>query len=123
MQEIKKQYAEFKRADKGHKTENAWFVFCRANKVPFITVKVRTKYADVHWDYISYEPDVDAALAKYGIEIRDAAIIIFRKYASKSSSFEVNNHLVWYRDMDIEGARQAASELYELVVAVVSRDC
>jgi len=121
MMQTQSKFAELTRADQDHKKENAWFGHCQANGIPFITVRARTRLADVHWDYISYSAKNDEILAEHALEIRDSAINIFRKYSSKGSSYEANNLFVWYRDMDIDTARQAAVELHDLVAKVVSR--
>lgn len=115
-----KKYAEIPKNDVGAKVENAWFESCREREVPFITVKSRTKLADVHWDYIAFPAEVDKALEILGTKLRDDAIAIFKKYANKRSQYTANGHLVWYKNLEIQQAKFAAEELYDLIVAHIN---
>lgn len=93
--------------------------YFRKKQFPFITLKSRTKLADVHWDYITYPTDVDDILNDLKGKLRDDALEIFRKYADKRSEYRGNDHLVWFKDLEIEKAKLAAEELYDLVVSYI----
>lgn len=84
-------------------------------------MKTRTKYADVHWDYITYSKEVDEVLEGLGTRLRDRAIDIFKQYANANSRYTASGHLVWFKNLEIESARLAASELYDLIVESVDR--
>ncbi|WP_421722005.1 hypothetical protein [Alloalcanivorax xenomutans] len=114
-------FVEIPRTDVSAERENAWFERCESNQIPFITVKTRTKYADVHWDYIAYSKEVDEVLGGLGTRLRDNAIDIFKKYANANSRYAASGHLVWFKNLEIESARLAASELYDLIAESVNR--
>jgi len=91
-------------------------------EVPFITLKIITKFADVHWDYIAYQPEVDKILNSLDGQLRDGAITIFKKYANSRSEYKANDLLVLFKGIDIPKARLAAEELYDLVVCCIEGD-
>jgi hypothetical protein len=101
---------------------NLWFAHCERQKVPYVTVTCRTKLADVEWDHISYPPAVDDLLSVGGVELRDAAITIFRRHAraEQGAEFTASDRLVSFRNLEIPAARKAAEELYDLVAAHVA---
>jgi len=114
-----KKFEEVPKNDVNHRVENAWYEFCRERKVPCITVKSRTKLADVHWDYIAYPAGVDEILDSLGNQLRDSAIAIFMKYADQRSEYTASGCLVWYKNLEISQAKLAAAELYDLIVGYV----
>lgn len=99
------------------KTENAWFEMCRKNSIPFITLKNRAKFSDVHWDYIAYSPEVEKVLNAANGQMRDGAIEIFKKYANSKSEYEANDLIVWFKNLELPQAKLAAEELYDFIVA------
>ena len=115
-------YAELPKNDVGSEKENDWFRHCESTQVPFITVKPRSMYADVHWDYITYSKEVDDILENLGTTLRDDAIEIFTKYANAKSRYTASGHLIWFKNLEIDSARLAASELYDLIAGSVSRE-
>lgn len=115
-------YVEVPKNDLEAKAENTWFEICRKNSIPFITLKGRTKFADVHWDHISYSPEVDRILNALNGQLRDGAIAIFKKYANSRSKYEANDLLVWFRNLEIPKAKTAAEELYDLITGYVERN-
>jgi hypothetical protein len=112
-------YIELPKKDVGAKVENEWYKICQKEQIPFITLKSRTKLADVHWDYITYPTNVDDILNDLNGQLRDNAIEIFMKYADKRSAYTANDHLVWFKNLEIEKAKIAAEELYDLVTAYI----
>lgn len=114
-------YVELSDASSDFAKESAWLDHCELNQVPFITVKTRNKYADVHWDYIAYSNEVDEILESLGTTLRDGAVEIFNRYAGKKSRYTASSHLVWFKNLEVEQAREAASELYDLVVKSIER--
>lgn len=109
-------YCEIPKNDVKAKAENAWFQTCRKNNTPFITVKARTKFADVDWDYIAYAPEVDKVLNAGNGQVRDGAIAIFKKYANPKSQYEANDLIVRFANLEIPQAKLAAEELYDFIV-------
>lgn len=112
-------YVELAKNDLQAKAENAWFETCRKNNIPFITLKIRTKFADVHWDYIAYSSEVDQILNSGNGQVRDGAIAIFKKYANSRSEYEANDLIVSFKNLDIPKAKFAAEELYDFVAAYI----
>jgi hypothetical protein len=90
-------YVEIPRNNVGSEIENDWFRHCESAQVPFITVKPRSMYADVHWDYITYSTEVDDILESLGNTLRDDAIEIFKKYANANSRYTASGHLIWFK--------------------------
>jgi hypothetical protein len=114
-----KKYVEIPNRDKSTEAENTWFFKCESNKTPFITLKRRTKFADVDWDYITYPKEVHYILDELGTQLRDEAIEIFHKYRNKKSKYRANGVLVSYRNLELSNARLAAEELYDLIVSQI----
>lgn len=110
-------YVAVPKNDVKAKAENAWFEICRKNRIPFITLKNRTKFADVHWDYIAYSTEVDKIFNAANGQLRDGAIAIFKKYANSKSKYEANDFIVWFKNLEIPKAKLAAEELYDFIVA------
>lgn len=110
-------YVEVPKNDLEAKAENAWFEICRKNSIPFITLKNRTKFADVNWDYIAYSPKVDKVLNAGNGQLRDGAIAIFKKYANSKSKYETNDLFVQFKNIEIPKAKLAAEELYDFINA------
>ncbi|MCK7546318.1 hypothetical protein MLC59_19370 [Marinobacter bryozoorum] len=115
-------YVELSDTSSDFAKENVWLEHCELKQIPFITVKTRSKYADVHWDYITYSNEVDEILESIGTTLRDSAVEIFNQYASKKSRYTASGHLVWFKNLEIEQAREAASDLYDLVVRSIERN-
>lgn len=112
-------YVDLPKNDLNDKVQNAWFHTCCAKRTPFITIKSRTKLADVHWDYITYPPHADEVLSNLNGQLRDEAIAIFMKYANSRSEYSINDQLVWFKNIEIPKAKLAAEELYDLIVNYV----
>lgn len=115
-------YVELPKNDLNAKAENAWFEVCRKNSIPFITLKNRTKFAEVHWDHITYSPEVDKVLNAFDGQLRDGAILIFKKYANSKSEYEASDLLVWFKNLEIPKAKLAAEELYDLIAGYIERN-
>ena len=92
---------------------------CQERKVPFITVKRRTKYADVHWDYITYPTKLDALLHSLDGALRDKAKEIYLRCSNSKSHFVGSDQLIWFRDIEVSRADAAANELYDLINGIV----
>lgn len=112
-------YVEVPKNDLKANAENAWFEICRKNSIPFITLKNRTKFADIHWDYITYSPEVDKVLNAGNGQLRDGAISIFKKYANSKSEYKANDLVVWFKNLETSKAKLAAEELYDFIAAYI----
>jgi hypothetical protein len=103
------------------RVENAWFDHCRSNRLPFITVKRRIKYANVDWDYIAYPGELDEVfLSAKANTLNEAAIAVFGKYSNAKSSYRVTGNLFFFRDIPIEHAALLAEDLFDLIQRYVS---
>lgn len=114
-------YVELSNNDLTNERENDWFKTCQKNSIPFITLKKRTKFADVQWDYITYSSEVDRVLNAGNGQLRDGAIAIFKKYVNSTSDYEVSDLLVSFKNIEISKAKLAAEELYDFIVAYLKR--
>lgn len=108
-------YVEVQKNDLKAAAENAWYEICRKNSIPFITLKNRTKFADVHWNHIAYSPRIDKILNTGNGQLRDGAIAIFKKYANSKSEYEASDFIVWFKNLEIPKAKLAAEELYDFI--------
>jgi len=95
-----RKYIDLPRKDPHHRLENGWYESCQQRKVPFITVKRRTKYADVHWDYITYPTRLDALLHSFDGALRDKAKEIYLRWANARSSFDGSDQLICKRSIN-----------------------
>ena len=116
-------YVEIPKNDINSNAENAWFKTCKENNIPYITLSIRTKFADVHWDYITYPMEVDEILEQLGDSLTNKVIEIFNEYANEKSKYSVNNHLVWFKNLEIEQAKLAAADLHNLIAESVETAC
>lgn len=57
-------FVEITRKDKGFDKENSWPGFCQKEKIPFITLKARSKLTTVQWDYITTKAYKESMTAK-----------------------------------------------------------
>lgn len=47
--------------NKSFSEENTWFRHCAEKQIPYITIKVHGKLADIQWNYISFTPKISVA--------------------------------------------------------------
>ena len=113
-------FVEISSRERNHEKENDWYTQCQEKAVPFITVKTRTRLADVHWDYITYSMEVDSILRDKKKFIESSAEEIYRKYATDKSTGRVSAHLIYFNNLEIHAAKRAASELYDFIDGLVS---
>jgi hypothetical protein len=109
-------FVEITRKDKGFDKENSWYGHCEKQRIPFITIKARTKLADVQWDYMSYPPSIDKALFSQYERIKAQMSVIYDRYASKDTWFGAGPGVISFGNLDIDNAREIASELYDVIV-------
>ncbi len=110
-------YVDVPRNDMNAEVKNSWFQICRNKSIPFITLKSRAKFADLCWDYITYSPEVEEVLNSSNGQIRDGAIVIFKRYANKKSKYVASDLIVEFKNIDISKARLAAEDLYDFIAA------
>ncbi len=108
-------FIEITKKDKGFDKENSWYKICGSQRIPFITIKARSKLADVQWDYISYPPSIDEALFVQHESIKAQVSAIYDRYASKDTWFGAGPGVISFRNLEIANARKVASELYDII--------
>jgi hypothetical protein len=108
-------FVEITRKDKGFDKENSWYRVCEKQCIPFITIRARSKLADVQWDYMSYPPSIDEALFSQRERIKTQVSAIYDRYASKDTWFGAGPGVISFGNLEIGSAREAASELYDII--------
>ena len=109
-------FVEITRKDKGFDKENSWYRFCEKQRIPFITIKVRSKLADVQWDYMPYPLSIDKALFAQHERIETQMSAIYERYASKDTWFGAGPGVISFGNLDVDNAREVASGLYDIIV-------
>lgn len=113
-------FVEITYKDKDHARENAWFHHCEKYKIPFITIFLHGKLADVRWDYVSFPPDVDHELFLLKSNLYQAAIQICAAHGTKHSSVRYSPGVITLHKLSSSAAQAAASRLYGVVQQVVA---
>jgi hypothetical protein len=99
--------------------QSDWFHACREARKPYVVVRTSEKTADVMWDYVTLPPAYDRILMANERFIKDQAIAIFQRYATIHSSVRAKATVVFFDNLSIAKAKQAANELYALIESVV----
>lgn len=97
---------------------NRWLSTCIALGIPYITVTTRTVFADVELGRMACASDVRLRRDGMDLDLQEAAIEIFTKHAAGSTRADciAGDLLIQYKNLDIARARQAAIDLFDLVV-------
>lgn len=97
-----------------------WYHKCIRDRVPYVTVTVRSRFADVHFDYITLPTAVDDVLmGERQAEIQNALTEIFERFANAKSHFRLSSTVVSFNDLEAGVARAAAEEVYDLIYSYV----
>lgn len=99
--------------DKGYEKENSWFHLCGSKSIPFIKVTKRTRFADVHWDYITFSTELDPNWEDSGI--RMFAMELHEKFITAGSSADASNTVVTIKNIEHENASEIANRLYTFI--------
>ncbi|NKZ37829.1 hypothetical protein HF690_02550 [Oleiagrimonas citrea] len=113
-------FVEITRKDSGFDKENSWYSVCEKERIPYITIKARSKLAIVQWDYMTYPPNIDKALFAMHKSIKVKVSAIYDRYASKESRLSVGPGVISFWNLELPDAREAASELYDLISEAAS---
>lgn len=104
--------------------QNNWFYECKRRNIPFIYVAVRRSLAELRWDYISLQSDLDARLKSTdeGRRLVDALFAAFQRQArSRKKSQFLGSALVGTVDnVPISDARMLADEYVLLLEAALA---
>lgn len=108
-------FVEITKKDKGFDKENSWYRVCKRQGIPFITIKARSKLANVQWDYMSYPPSIDKALFAQHENIKTQVSAIYDRYASNDTWLGAGHGVISFGNLEIANAREVASELYDII--------
>ena len=114
-----KKFVEITGKDKGFEKENSWYRFCVKHRVPYITIKSRSKATIVQWDYMSFPPDTDQSLFFMHRVLKERASSIYNRYASKNTRLSVGPGVITFRNLSPTDAREVATELFDLISELV----
>lgn len=113
-----KKYHEHASGKINSDSEKSWYIHCIKHQVPYIVIKSRTKFADIHWDYITYSKENEKKLAAHANSINEFAEQLFFDYSknsAKSTNYTVCGNLIWLKNLAISDARAAAERLYDFI--------
>lgn len=108
-------FVEITRKDKGFDKENSWFMYCQKERIPFVTVKTRSKLALVQWDYITYPTELDEAIFSLSEEFKERMTAIYSKHQTKETSLGIGPGVISFWNLEIHAAREVASELFDVI--------
>lgn len=94
---------------------NDWYRHCQQEKIPYVTVSARRKYANVQWDYINLPTEYDAILSTKGDEFIQGFQEIFKRYATDNSEYRVGNFVATFVDIEVEKAPRLAEDLFDYI--------
>lgn len=94
---------------------NEWFEFCRSQKIPYIELRPRTKYADIAWDYINLPPSFDVHLSRKEKYFQDEMARIFNKHKSEKSSYRISNNTANFYNIPAENSENFCNELFDYI--------
>lgn len=84
-----------------------------------MVVRTGENTADVMWDYVTLPPRCDKVLFAHQGEIRDHAMAIYARHATKGSGVRAKPTVVFFDNLTIEGAKSAANELYAVIESLL----
>jgi len=116
---MKLKFKRFKASKAQEKKE--WYEYCKNHQVPYIVISIRSSYADVEFDYITY---TDTNIAKILCEkeefIKQKSLEIFERYATRKSVVKYCGWaLIKIDNILISQADEVALEIYKLVTAIL----
>lgn len=97
-----------------------FFNACNRNQEPFVVCKRRTKFAEVTFDYISFDEDHEGRLLAQKPAIKAHILEIYRKYGGKKSKSLTSSMLVNFEYLLIEDAEKAAADLNEFLTEITA---
>jgi hypothetical protein len=100
---------------------NRHYEECKKAQEPYVICKRRRTKADVDFDHILFDKSVDNVLKDNREEIVSKAIEIFNKHSSKGAKYNVSAGVISFRNLEVNQAEQAASEVFDMISEVVNR--
>ena len=108
-------FVEITRKDKGFDKENSWYRVCEKERIPFITIKARSKLATIQWDHVAYPPSIDRTLFAMHENIKAQVSAIYDRYVSKNTWLGVGPGVISFGNLEVADAREVASDLYDII--------
>lgn len=108
-------FVELTHKDKGHERENSRLHHCEKNGIPFIVVRQHGKLADIHWDYISFSPELDHGLFESESKLREVVTQICNEHGTEHSSIMFSPGVVTFQNFNSSCAQKVAGQLYDAV--------
>lgn len=100
---------------------NDWFEQCKKDKIPYIAVQTRIKYADIRYENDSSPYETDEQLNKNDEIIKEETGKLFHKYAAKNSDCKTASTYAFIHNIPIENASKLAEELFDLIVSFTNK--
>lgn len=94
---------------------NNWFDYCSNNQIPYVIVKIKTKYATIEWDYINLNPIFDKIFVSNGDNNKQLFLEIFNKYANNKSEYTISNLTLFVKNITIENSTLFAEEVFDVI--------
>lgn len=108
-----KKYEIFKRQKP--EVANAWYDYCKEQKIPYILIETYAQRAEIRFDSISMSPELFEHVFKQMESIVKEARLIYEKYAAKTSKFNPMDQMIYFEDMPRKTAELASSDLFDLI--------
>jgi len=96
-------------------SENKWFRHCESHCIPFVVVRHRNKYAEVHWDCISLAYGADAVISENGHAVCDQLSELFHRFASKKSKCQYSAYTGSFDNLERGNAVSAAAQVFDIL--------
>jgi hypothetical protein len=100
--------------------QNDWYIKCQREQIPCVIVEKRKKYATVRWEHNSLPPSMDILVAASHEKYLDDLTGIFNRYCNAKSRDRSSGRPVEFVDLEIDKARLAANELYDVAVKIIA---
>jgi hypothetical protein len=114
------QFKSYKRDDIN--SDKSWYYYCQEHQIPYIIIRPRAKFADVEFDYITFENSkIGRALRENQEYLRNRVFEIAERY--KTASTKVTSAgwpLINIRNVFKKDANSVAMEIYQLVTELIS---
>lgn len=100
---------------------NHWFIYCKENQVPFITITKGNKYCTIRWDHISLDKSYDQILIQNRSYLLAAFKDVFDKFSSEKSSYEYNCMLLTFRKIRIEDSTKVGEQIFDTLYNLINK--
>lgn len=99
--------------DSGFEKESKWFDMCRIKSIPFIKVTERSRFSDIHWDYINFPVSLDAKWQDF--RIWDVALELLKRFGNRRSQLMGSEYVITIKNIEAKYASEIANQLFEAI--------